>query len=465
MALLFKILFLQLFWFICVIYGPEFQNLIFLGSIFIVIANWFLFKPNLTKSHYIFFIVFSFASALFIDWVPLKLNLVDYNQDSFPLWLSSMYILFVAYYGDIFNKFSKWKSHFLFAIGFVGGCAAYYSGGKLAGLSYYSKTEYFGYIGLCWGTYFWVSMRIFYDGFIWNKILDASIVYSFDKTGFDRHKKTFQNEALEAQGKYLITGGTSGIGLACALGLKKYGAEVFVTGRNKQKGDEVSSANNLLFFQLDMEDWDHINYFVKSFEGELKGLVLNAGGMPENFQTNKYGVESQMASQFFGHYLLLKEFHQQGKLAKGARVVWVSSGGMYLKNLDLNVIFLNDKYDKVATYANVKRMQVTYLKDLKHEFSDLDIVGMHPGWVDTPGLREAITDFFEKMKNVLRSPHEGADTIVWLLLTKKYIRSGGFYFDRKLVSTHYFPHTLVSEFKRKKLRVKTKEIISLGENS
>ena len=36
------------------------------------------------------------------------------------------------------------------------------------------------------------------------------------------------------------------------------------------------------------------------------------------------------------------------------------------------------------------------------------------------------------MKNRLRDLEEGADTILWLLLTEENIKSGGFYFDRKI---------------------------------
>ena len=40
------------------------------------------------------------------------------------------------------------------------------------------------------------------------------------------------------------------------------------------------------------------------------------------------------------------------------------------------------------------------------------------------------------MRNRLRTLEEGSDTILWLLLTEKNIKSGGFYFDRKIVSPY-----------------------------
>jgi hypothetical protein len=40
------------------------------------------------------------------------------------------------------------------------------------------------------------------------------------------------------------------------------------------------------------------------------------------------------------------------------------------------------------------------------------------------------------MKNRLRDMKEGADTIIWLLLTEGSLTSGSFYFDRKIVSPY-----------------------------
>lgn len=47
-------------------------------------------------------------------------------------------------------------------------------------------------------------------------------------------------------------------------------------------------------------------------------------------------------------------------------------------------------------------------------------------------------DFYERMKNRLRSAYQGADTLVWLCASKtaRTQASGGFYLDRSIVSKH-----------------------------
>lgn len=285
-----------------------------------------------------------------------------------------------------------------------------------------------------------------------NNILDASIFWSFDHSGFVRHSKSFNDDYLFSAGtRALITGGTSGIGAATAQELMKFGVNVTVTGRDPRKAKNLTNSfQGLNFLPLDMSDWNRIGEAALNVD-DLDYLVLNAGGMPERFQTNAQGVELQFASQLFGHYILCKKLLDLGKLKTGCRIVWVTSGGMYLKSLDLSKIFTDTKYDKVAAYANVKRAQVTLLPFLKSEFPQQIVTAMHPGWAETPGVKEAIPLFHRLMKGRLRTPLEGADTILWLLGTKKPLCSGGLYFDREKVKEHLLGFTKKSDDLRSEL--------------
>lgn len=293
-----------------------------------------------------------------------------------------------------------------------------------------------------------------------NKLLDASIYYSFDKSGYLRHAKSF-DDAYEfiQNGNALVTGGTSGIGQAVSRELANHGVNVVITGRNQTKGEMAAKEHELInFTAIDMVDWDEFEGFVNKLVS-FDYIVLNAGGMPQSFSKNDYGIESQFASQLYGHYYLLKELSKKGKLKKGTKVVWVTSGGMYLSNLDLEKITqVVSNYDRVGTYANVKRAQVTLLPFFKEQFPDQIVTAMHPGWVETPGLSSGIPKFNEKMKGKLRSPKQGADTILWLLGTKKSVESGGLYFDRKKVKKHLFWFTKKSD---KKMAELSKSLLAL----
>lgn len=77
---------------------------------------------------------------------------------------------------------------------------------------------------------------------------------------------------------------------------------------------------------------------------------------------------------------------------------------------------------------------------------------MHPGWADTPGIERSLPRFHRVMRPLLRTPAEGADTIVWLASAQQPgLSSGGFWHDRRMRSTHRVPWTRETEADRRAL--------------
>ena len=57
---------------------------------------------------------------------------------------------------------------------------------------------------------------------------------------------------------------------------------------------------------------------------------------------------------------------------------------------------------------------------------------MHPGWADTPAVQSSIPGFHKATKRILRSPLEGADTVIYLAAARDLpSESGRFWFDRQ----------------------------------
>jgi len=62
---------------------------------------------------------------------------------------------------------------------------------------------------------------------------------------------------------------------------------------------------------------------------------------------------------------------------------------------------------------------------------------MHPGWADTPGLRSGLPGFSRTLAPLLRSAHQGADTIAWLAAAPEVAHESGLFFlDRRPRPTH-----------------------------
>lgn len=457
-----KILALQCFWFAIILYGSGVNSMaLILAALLIVGADYLVFKPAVSLGRYIFLVCLLVLIGYLNDSSLIWMNLIP--KESYHLGNLSLWIIFILYYEHIFVKFKKLSPLLIAFIGGVAGAMTYWSAAKLGAIMIVTgKEAHFLLMEfIFWAAFFPLSLKFYLRSGYWNSLLDKSIVFSFDRTGFIRHKKEF-NEDLSLKDishlRILVTGATGGIGAEVAESLSLLNGRVLFTGRNEKKG--LSFEKNLpnsKFISLDMANWKDLYEFAKSCE-PLDHVVFNAGSMPEKLVVNENGIEFQCASQLLGHYYLLVWLKEFQKIKAGARIVWVSSGGMYLKKLDLETLFKNSNYEKVDTYANVKRAQVTLVEELAlmEEWRDFFIYSMHPGWVGTEGLKEALPKFYRLMQNRLRSPKEGADTILWCLLSKVPAQSGGFYFDRKKVSPYITPSYSPTINQRREL-VKTLE--------
>jgi NAD(P)-dependent dehydrogenase (short-subunit alcohol dehydrogenase family) len=77
---------------------------------------------------------------------------------------------------------------------------------------------------------------------------------------------------------------------------------------------------------------------------------------------------------------------------------------------------------------------------------------MHPGWADTPGVVAALPEFHRVTERVLRTPEEGADTIVWLAAaTEAGQVTGKFWLDRRPHAKHFLPGTRETPAERREL--------------
>jgi hypothetical protein len=111
-------------------------------------------------------------------------------------------------------------------------------------------------------------------------------------------------------------------------------------------------------------------------------------------------------------------------------------------------------WDGVRAYAQTKRMQVVLARLLAGHWEGVGITchAMHPGWADTPSVRTSLPRFWTITRPILRTPEQGADTVVWLAVARGAARrSGLFWFDRAPRSPHLLPFTRETEEERQRL--------------
>ncbi len=285
----------------------------------------------------------------------------------------------------------------------------------------------------------------------WGKWLDKSIVFSFDKNGFRRHSARFDSNDLSVDltGRVcVVTGANSGLGFATTEALACRGARVWMLCRNPERGQAARKEilqrfpeADLHLAIVDMSSFESVRAFVAGFEEpRVDVLIQNAGVLPAERQFTDDGLELTLATNLVGPFLLMAQLLPRMVDAERARVIWVASGGMYAKKLDLHALTGRaGRFDGVSQYAHTKRAQSVLSRQLADRFREYGIAVhcMHPGWASTPGVQSSIPNFWRVTRQILRSSEEGADTIVWLAACDKaQEQSGLFWFDRQAVPTH-----------------------------
>ena len=155
-------------------------------------------------------------------------------------------------------------------------------------------------------------------------------------------------------------------------------------------------------------------------------LVHNAGVLPAERRETAEGLELTFATNVLGPHLLTRLLRERLVASAPARVIFVSSGGMYTRRLDVDDLQSREgAFDGRVAYARSKRAEVVLAERWAEELAGTGVVvhAMHPGWADTPGIQSSIPTFRRVMRPLLRTPEQGADTIVWLAAAEEPGRS------------------------------------------
>ena len=193
--------------------------------------------------------------------------------------------------------------------------------------------------------------------------------------------------------KFLITGGTSGIGKETARELARAGAQVTITARSAAKGAATVAeiAQDLVYFKLlDLADLSSVRNFAKEFTSPIDVLILNAGVMATPFSLTKDKFEMQIGTNHLGHFALTGLLQKQIK----ERVVAVSSQmhrtariGNYSIDDMRNKAQGIGAYNPWSTYAFSKLANLLFIHELERRQMrnnwKLEAVAAHPGYADT----------------------------------------------------------------------------------
>ena len=293
-------------------------------------------------------------------------------------------------------------------------------------------------------------------------LLDRTIVPGYSRIGYVVRRSWWADDAREGVltgHTVAVTGANSGLGAATTLGLVRLGASVRMLCRDTSRGEQARRdvlaacpAADVVVEECDLSDQKSVRAVAARLRTEvagLRGLVHNAGVLPPQRSETADGHELTVATHVLGPHLLTAELRPLLAAGTAARVVFVSSGGMYTQPLRIDdPEYQQGTYNGTRAYARTKRMQVVLARLWAQRLAGLGVSvhAMHPGWADTPGITDSLPGFARLVRPILRSPAEGADTVVWLLAAPDAATPGGlFWQDRRPRPTSYLPFTVTSD--------------------
>jgi dehydrogenase/reductase SDR family member 12 len=285
-------------------------------------------------------------------------------------------------------------------------------------------------------------------------LLDRTIVLGYGDVGFRirRHLSGWPADPPRMDGAVvLVTGAASGIGLATCQGFARLGASIRAVGRDPSRAADAAAqiteavpgaeVRPLAYDVSSTQAARELAERLTREEERLDVLVNNAGTMPDERERSPEGHELMFATHVLAPFALT--YWLRGLLIKSApsRVINVSSGGMYGQRMPAgDPQSEQTSYSPKKLYARTKRQEVVITELWGEALADQGVVvhAMHPGWVDTKGVREWLPVFRALTGPIIRSPEEGADTIVWLGGAPQALeRTGLFWHDRRPRPTHY----------------------------
>ena len=255
----------------------------------------------------------------------------------------------------------------------------------------------------------------------------------------------------DMQGKViLITGATNGIGRAAALALAKRGASVAVAGRSRQRLDDTlamvraeSGNESLSGLLADLSTQAGVRQLADDFRERhprLDLLLNNAGASFRERADTADGLERTFAVNHVAYYLLTHLLLDMLQAAAPARIVNVSSEAhRQQRTFDFDNLDGRKRWGMFGfgAYSQSKLANLLFTRELARRLAGTGVTvnAMHPGVVNT-GLFQNVGGIGGLALRTLapvfmKTPGQGADTLVWLATADEVAESSGGYYDRR----------------------------------
>ncbi|KAJ0405421.1 hypothetical protein P43SY_005040 [Pythium insidiosum] len=221
----------------------------------------------------------------------------------------------------------------------------------------------------------------------------------------------------------VVTGASSGIGLAAARVLVAKGAHVVLACRNEAKGRAAvrevladatgPDGGNAELMLVDVSDLSSVRAFSSSLlevHPRIDILINNAGVMTPHYAVSADGLELQFATNHLGHFLLTSLLLDALKASNDARVVTVSSlSHRNARYVSTEMVQSPEKpYHCQLVYANSKLYNLLFALELDRRLkargvTNVRVSSSHPGCTKTNFLASTLAGSNWFVRFVLRA--------------------------------------------------------------
>jgi NAD(P)-dependent dehydrogenase (short-subunit alcohol dehydrogenase family) len=236
----------------------------------------------------------------------------------------------------------------------------------------------------------------------------------------------------------VVTGASSGIGLAAAQAFAGRGDEVVLVGRNANRLAAAEQAvPGAVAHRADFAVLDEVRALAERLRAAYPAihvLANNAGGMVHRRQITVDGFELTMQANHLAPFLLANLLLDR---MPGGRIVVTSSAVHAAGAVDpADLRGQRPGYRPMRAYASSKQANLLFAAEAARRWPEVLTTSYHPGVVRTRfGNQSPMYAFFYRAAPLLRTPEQGADTLVWLATAPAAeIANGGYYVRRRLRS-------------------------------
>ena len=247
----------------------------------------------------------------------------------------------------------------------------------------------------------------------------------------------------------MITGASSGIGDATALGLARIGATVVMVCRDRGRGEaardeirEKSGSSKVELLLADLSSQADIRQLVQEFKGcfsSLHVLVNNAGVAPIRRSVTPDGIETIFAVNYLAPFLLTNLLLDTLKASAPARVVNVAGDFHRKATMQFDDLMSEKNYNGNRASNQAKLALILFTYELARRLAGTGVTAncLHPGAVATdaplkdPNLSSFARLMYSLVKPFFLSPEKGAETSIFLASSPEVEDVTGQYFIKK----------------------------------